>query len=74
MTADDRDYFLRRASEEDEAARASGSPTARWRHEELASLYRARVLTIDRTIIENEASGVVDPFILVPASPQTAAA
>ena len=74
MTADDRDYFLRRASEEDDAARASDSLTARWRHEELANLYRARVLTIDRTIIENEASGVVEPFIIVPASPQTAPA
>ena len=74
MTADDRDYFLRRASEEDEAARASDSLAARWRHEELASLYRARVLTFERTIIENEASGIVEPFILVPASPQTAAA
>jgi hypothetical protein len=74
MTADDRDYFLRRASEEDEAARASASLAARWRHEELASLYRVRVLTFDRKIIESEASGIVEPFILVPASPQTAAA
>lgn len=74
MTADDRDYFLRRASEEDEAARASASLAARWRHEELASLYRIRVLTFDRTIIEGEASGATVPFILVPASPQTEAA
>jgi hypothetical protein len=28
----------------------------------------------DRTIIEEEAAGIVEPFILVPASPQTAAA
>jgi hypothetical protein len=74
MTADDRDYFLRRASEEDEAARVSASLAARWRHEELASLYRMRVLTFDRTIIEDEASGIVEPFILVPASAQTEAA
>ena len=74
MTADDRDYFLRRASEEEEAARTSASLAARWRDEELASLYRTRVLTFDRTIIENEASGIVEPFILVPASPQTAVA
>jgi hypothetical protein len=74
MTADDRDYFLRRASEEDVAALAAASLAARWRHEELASLYRTRVLVFDRTIIEEEAAGIVEPFILVPASPQTAAA
>ena len=74
MNAADRDYYLRRASEEDEAARASVSLAVRWRHEELASLYRMRVLAFDRSMIEDEASGIAQPFILVPASPETEAA
>jgi hypothetical protein len=37
--SDDLDYFTRRAMEEEEAAKAAASLTARWRHEELASLY-----------------------------------
>lgn len=40
MTPDDRDYFLRRAIEEERAAEAAASLSARWRHEELAFLYR----------------------------------
>ena len=74
MNADDREYFLRRASEEDEAARASLSLTARWRHEELASLYRLRVLAFDRSANEEDPSEVAQPFILVPGSPETEAA
>jgi len=42
MTPDDRDYFLRRALEEERAAEAAASLSARWRHEELAFLYRSR--------------------------------
>lgn len=41
MTPDDRDYFLRRAAEEERAAEAAASLSARWRHEELAFLYRS---------------------------------
>jgi hypothetical protein len=41
MTPDDRDYFLRRAMEEERAAEAAASLSARWRHEELAFLYRS---------------------------------
>jgi hypothetical protein len=41
MTPDDRDYFLRRAVEEERAAEAAASLSARWRHEELAFLYRS---------------------------------
>jgi hypothetical protein len=41
MTRDDRDYFLRRAMEEERAAEAAASLSARWRHEELAFLYRS---------------------------------
>jgi hypothetical protein len=74
MNADDRDYYLRRASQEDEAARAAVSLSARWRHEELASLYRTRVLVLDRAVIEDEAGGIVQPFILVESPPQTEAA
>ena len=69
MNADDRDYFLKRASEEDEAARASASLAARWRH-----LYRMRVLAFDRTVIEEEAADSGQLFILVPTPPQTEAA
>jgi hypothetical protein len=42
MTAEDRDYFSRRALEEERAAAAALSLTARWRHEELAFLYWSR--------------------------------
>jgi hypothetical protein len=42
MTPDDRAYFLRRADEEERAAEAAASLSARWRHEELAFLYRSR--------------------------------
>jgi hypothetical protein len=42
MTPDDREYYLRRATEEDRAAEAAISLAARWRHEELAFLYRSR--------------------------------
>ena len=41
MTPDDRAYFLRRAMEEERAAEAAASLSARWRHEELAFLYRS---------------------------------
>ena len=73
MQSDDRDYYLRRASEEDEAARAAASLSARWRHEELASLYRMRVSLL------GPANGVPDvsvesPFIIPPPSPETEAA
>jgi hypothetical protein len=71
---DDRDYYLNRANAEDEAARASISLAARWRHEELASLYRTRVLVLSRGVIEEDADGVAEPFILVGSSPQTEAA
>jgi hypothetical protein len=74
MHADDRDYYLRRATEEDEAARVATSLVARWRHEELASLYRMRVLTFDRTVIEDETAGCTQPFILVPSRPEIEAA
>lgn len=42
MTPDDRDYFLRRAMEEEQAANKATTLAARWRHEELAFLYRSR--------------------------------
>jgi len=75
MNSEDRDYYLRRAAEEDEAARASVSLSARWRHEELASLYRLRVMTFDRTAIEDhDTEGVAQPFILVSSSGETEAA
>ena len=43
MTAQDRDYFMLRARQEDEAAQLSTSRTVRCRHEELGWLYRMRI-------------------------------
>jgi hypothetical protein len=42
MTLDDRTYFLRRALQEDEAARKATSAEVRERHLELAEAYRFR--------------------------------
>jgi hypothetical protein len=42
MDANDRAYFLRRALQEQEAARLAACPQARNRHEELAATYRFR--------------------------------
>lgn len=41
MGSNDRDYFLKRAGEEEQAALAATSLKARWIHEEMATLYRA---------------------------------
>jgi hypothetical protein len=43
MTAQDRDYFMLRARQEDEAAQMSTSRTVRCRHEELGLAYRMRL-------------------------------
>ena len=74
MNAEDREYYLKRASEEDAAALAATSLAARWRHEELASLYRARLLAFDRSTVEEEAAGSVQPFLLVAVPPEIEAA
>jgi hypothetical protein len=74
MKADDRDYYLRRASQEDEAARDAVSLAARWRHEELASLYRMRVLVFDRSVIGDDTAGSFQPFILLQTPPEAEAA
>lgn len=42
MTLDDRAYYLRRALQEDAAARIAGCEAARQRHLELAAAYRIR--------------------------------
>jgi hypothetical protein len=42
MDANDRAYFLRRALQEQEAARLATCPEARHRHDELAAAYRFR--------------------------------
>ncbi len=57
MAPDDRDYFLRRATEEERAAEAATSLSARWRHEELAFPHRSRANGGDaylREVIANE--------------------
>jgi hypothetical protein len=74
MTPDDRDYFLRRSIEEERAAEAASSLAARWRHEELAFLYRSlshraqaeAVARATRTCVEEMANagqrgGVAEP-------------
>ena len=48
MTSQDRDYFMLRAKQEQEAARCATSRTVRGRHEELAWLYQMRVQFFDR--------------------------
>ena len=48
MTAQDRDYFMLRVRQEDEAAQSSSSRTVRGRHEELGSIYRMRLQFADR--------------------------
>ena len=48
MTTQERDYFLLRAKQEDEAARLSTNSQVRGRHEELGWLYRMRLQYSDR--------------------------
>jgi hypothetical protein len=48
MTMQERDYFLLRAQQEDEAARRSTNSQVRGRHEELGWLYRMRLQYSDR--------------------------
>ena len=48
MTSQDREYFMLRAKQEQEAARCSPSRTVRGRHEELAWLYQMRLQFSDR--------------------------
>jgi hypothetical protein len=74
MKADDRDYFLKRAEQEDEAARNAAALCARWRHEELASLYRLRVQQLARTEGEVAPETIVPAFILAPVPPESEAA
>lgn len=66
----DRDYFLDRALQEDAAAHAAASLTARWRHEELAGLYRLRAARIDRDLQKEATLDVVPAFILLSATPE----
>jgi hypothetical protein len=74
MKAEDRDYYLKRASQEDDAALSAASLTARWRHEELASLYRLRAQQLARTDDEEPSGEIVPAFILAPAPPEIEAA
>ena len=48
MGPEDRDYFVKRALQERHAATQASCPEARGRHEEMASLYRMRIMYIDR--------------------------
>jgi hypothetical protein len=61
MASDDRTYFLKRAKEEEAAVCAATNPSARARHEELASSYRMRFLYLDR-----EAKGQPAPALALP--------
>jgi len=73
MHSDDRDYYLKRASQEDEAARVAATLAARWRHEELAGLYRMRASLLKSANAEADVS-VESPFILRSAPPEIEAA
>ena len=70
----DRDYFLERALQEEEAALAASSLSARWRHEELAGLYRLRAARIERESSDASPAEVGPAFILPSASPEIEAA
>lgn len=71
MTLDDRTYFLRRALQEDEAARKAMSAEARERHLELAEAYRFRCRA-DRLPLRAKQSaedGLVErPPTMIPAA------
>ena len=54
MDAKDRAYYLRRALQEQDAARIATCPEARDRHEELAAAYRFRC-RMDSALGETEA-------------------
>lgn len=54
MTSQDREYFMLRAQQEDEAARCSASRIVRHRHEELSWLYQMRVQFSDREDLSAE--------------------
>lgn len=49
MRPDDREYFMMREGQERDAAAHSMGP-ARGRHEEMASIYRLRVMYIDHEL------------------------
>ena len=67
----DRHYFLNRAAQEEEAALAAASLTARWRHEELAGLYRLRAARLEP--VEPTAETVPAFILLDPTTEKTAA-
>jgi hypothetical protein len=70
MTLEDRTYYLRRALQEDEAARVATCREARERHLELASAYRLRrLLAADQESLTGPAEDVVQrPTIVLPAA------
>ena len=74
MTTGDRDYYLKRASQEDDAARNAATLSARWRHEELASLHRLRAQQLTSVGDGATADAVVPAFILAPTPPEIEAA
>ena len=69
----DRDYYLARATQEDAAAHSASSLTARWRHEELAGLYRLRAARLDGDLVAEPAADVVPAFILLQPTSEIAA-
>jgi hypothetical protein len=70
MTLEDRTYYLRRALQEDEAARVAACAQARGRHLELASAYRLRcLLAADTQALKERTDEVVHiPAIVLPAA------
>jgi len=68
---EERDYWLTRALEEDEAARKAGCPQARKCHEQLAVAYRRRTLGVapdgER---EDNASKPLKPSALTTSRPR----
>jgi len=66
MTPDDRAYFLRRADEEERAAEAAASLSARWRHEELAFLYRTHANGYDEPELRTQSREVIANDLIQP--------
>lgn len=64
----DREYFLRRVLQEDEAARRAKCEAARQRHEELAAAYRRRLFPrMEQMVVTLNTAGI-EPFLARPDS------
>ena len=68
MTLDDRTYYLRRALEEDAAARIAACEAAREVHLQLAAAYRERCGSNGEPARAADSRIVADPGLMAPAA------